>query len=71
MQEGGDNWKEATNACGEGRPNKKRVGVFGKSFLCKWLKSPIDINIGKQVSKRGSFVTQEARESEVWRECEG
>jgi hypothetical protein len=71
MQEGGDNWKEAVNACGEGRPNDRRVRVFGKSFLCKWLKSLIDINIGKQVSKRGSFVIQEFRDSEVQRECEG
>jgi hypothetical protein len=32
IQEGGDNWKEAANACEEGRPNDNRVRVFGKSF---------------------------------------
>jgi hypothetical protein len=49
MQEGGDSWKEAMNTCGEGRPNDSRVRVFVR-FLCKWLKSPIDINIDTKVS---------------------
>jgi hypothetical protein len=37
------------NACREGRPNDSRVRVFVR-FLCKWLKSPIDINIDTKVS---------------------
>jgi hypothetical protein len=49
MQEGGDSWKEATNTCREGRPNDSRVRVFVR-FLCKWMKSPIDINIDTKVS---------------------
>jgi hypothetical protein len=53
MQEGGDNWKEATNACREGRPNDNRVRVFVR-FLCKWMKSPIDINIDTKVSYKSS-----------------
>jgi hypothetical protein len=49
MQEGGDSWREAKNACKEGRPNDSRVRVFLR-LLCKWLKSPIDINIDTKVS---------------------
>jgi hypothetical protein len=49
MQEGGDKWKEEKHTCREGRPNDSRVRVFLR-FLCKWLKSPIDINIDTQVS---------------------
>jgi hypothetical protein len=33
MQEGGDRWKEAMNACGEGRPNDKKLGFFIRVFL--------------------------------------
>jgi hypothetical protein len=47
--QGGDSLKEAKHGCREGRPNDIRVRVFVR-FLCKWLKSPIDINIDTQVS---------------------
>jgi hypothetical protein len=52
MQEGGDRWKEAANACGEGTPNDSRVRVRGSEVQ----KSMIDINIGKKESKKGSEV---------------
>jgi hypothetical protein len=49
MKEGGNSWKEEKHACREGRLNDNRVRVFVR-FLCKWMKSPIDIYIDTQVS---------------------
>jgi hypothetical protein len=38
-----DSWKEEQHACMGGRPNVGRVRVL--VIHCKWLKSPIYINI--------------------------
>jgi hypothetical protein len=43
MHKGSDNWEEEQHMHMGGRPNVGRVRVF--VIHCKWMKSPIDINI--------------------------